>query len=376
MKASHYLASLFATLILLCLLHTLAFVYQLGGPVRASYWQYGFLTAKRYVLEKANTDSGGKPKLVVLSGSNGWFGVDSKLLSEGLGIRAVNAGTNYNLAIAFMAQIVEPYLRPHDVVVLPLEYELYRRPAYGLWFTHEQMAWNPEHFWQINGFDKLKFLKSVPPERILAGTLAQAFQQRSSEFHHRVRPATEDVRTALQEMWNTLDVLPLTQRFGVYSYLNVNRDGDALIGLGTMGPGAAHEDYGLRKEFVESTDNWDALHAFVQRCRSRHIRVYVTWPSVVKNPDLDFTSPAVRTHLQAIIDRLTSMDIPILGTPEEFAYDSELMADTYYHLNPRGKAERTRQLIFLLKRELESEIPTKGAINLSIAHPRWSHPAT
>ena len=48
------------------------------------------------------------------------------------------------------------------------------------------------------------------------------------------------------------------------------------------------------------------------------------------------------------------MNIPIVGTPEDFAYDSEWMADTYYHLNPRGKAQRTRQLISLLKQELPS----------------------
>jgi hypothetical protein len=354
MKASHYLAVLFSTLVLLCLLHTLAFVYQLGGPVRASYYQYGFLTAKRYVLEKATEELNGNPKLVILSGSNGWFGIDSKLLSEGLGIRAVNAGSNYNLAFAFMAQLVEPYLRPYDVVLLPLEYELYTRAAYGLWFTHEQMAWNPEYFWQISTIDKSKFLKSVPPERMLAGTLAQAFREQSSELQHRVRPAPEDVRTALQELWNSLDAGPLTQRFGVYSFLNMNRDGDALIGLGTMAPGAAHIDYGLKQAFVESTDNWEALRAFAQRCRSRHIRVYVTWPSIVKNPDLDFASPAVHTHLRAITDRLTAMNIPIVGTPEDFAYDSEWMADTYYHLNPRGKAQRTRQLISLLKQELPS----------------------
>jgi hypothetical protein len=138
-----YVGVIALTLVLLALLYSGAFFYQLSALVSAEYWIHDAQIVKRYLLAQNRE----KRKLLFVGGSSAFFGIDSKRVEQVLGISTINVGVSMNRPFDFILKEIAPYIASGDIVVLPLEYGNYSPGTpYSDWLTNQIMAWGPGLF--------------------------------------------------------------------------------------------------------------------------------------------------------------------------------------------------------------------------------------
>lgn len=325
------------TALLLGLMHLSLFFYQLGAPVQAEYWLYESAIVKHNLIAAIK-----EPKLVVLGGSNALFGIDSTLLEDTLGIPTINLAIHAGLSFEHLFQEAQQYLRPHDHVLLAIEYDRYvELNPNTLWFTNQMMTWDTAFFWKLPTLEKIRFILSVPMHRLIAGAIAQVFRERGGMFDQRRLSSPELV---IQR--HAQHVLKMSDAQNKYSALNLDRHGDAVMSHYSS---VDADDYGLTKPFVYSEHVWDEFRQFAKFCRDRDISVYIAWPPLMKNVKLDFGSETVQAHLQNLTTQLQANQLRMLGLPQEYQYDREFFSDTAHHLTPIGRSIRTQALLHYLK---------------------------
>jgi|GEM_PF-1818071 len=340
---TRYLGTIALTLALGAVFYIGTFLYQIGALVSAEYWIYDAQVVKHELLAR-NQD---KNKLIFAAGSSAFFGIDSQRVEQALGMPTINLGLHIGRPVHFLLNEMTPYLKRGDVVVLPLEYEHYRSMTpYSDWFTNQVMAWYPEYFWQLETTEKLRFLRSVLPQRVLLGVLAKLMGDHLERVQSRERKNPSDILRLVHAAWNN----HAHQPDKMYSFLNLDPHGDAIVSTPEQPLEYSGNPYKLDLDFIESGYFWGALQEFFVNCQARGIQVYITWPPTMKDR-LDLTSPRIQPSVRAIADKVRKLGIPILGNPSDFQYDAELFTGSIYHLTPQGRAEHTNRLLSYLAAE-------------------------
>src|SRR5215467_3789190 len=114
-----YLAVFFGALGLTVSIAALAIGLSCGVPVEESLWTSAAL-AKKLALA-ARIDG---PKIVLLSGSNAHVGLKAEMIAAATHRPAVNLATNAGLGPQYLFYSAKSALRPGDIVILALEYEM------------------------------------------------------------------------------------------------------------------------------------------------------------------------------------------------------------------------------------------------------------
>lgn len=99
------------------------------------------------------------PRLIVASGSNGHYGVDTARLGETLGFTGISFSDNGSYALSERVSAIERYARPGDIVLLPLEWSQYAEP-YGKNANYRQQLLTSlqDYFWTAPIDRKLEVL--------------------------------------------------------------------------------------------------------------------------------------------------------------------------------------------------------------------------
>jgi hypothetical protein len=300
---------------ILCSLWVLGVYAQLGVPVPGEQGRYLL-----YTFKKNRAESIESPKLIVMSGSNGRYGIDTEKLGKGLGMPSVNMATSVSLGLEYLLHQTRPVIKSGDWILVPLEYSLYRKDLGGKSFTKEcieyVLAYDPDYFRAKEPIQKVEFIAGISLRRFFEGLL------------HTVFPFS-----------NTLEKYPP---------LPFNKNGDATENIGHKFDGFndALEDFLLRKEGLSETA-LRTLSDFIDECRRNGVRFFAAYPSFLYNEV--YLSEATREKIAAIEAFYASKNVPVLGTFEDSLYPIEDMYDTRYHLNTEGREKRTRLLLKLLK---------------------------
>jgi hypothetical protein len=322
------------------------FVFQLGAHTAAEYWVRGAEIVKMHLLQK-NAE---KQKVLFIGGSSVWMGIDSDLAGEALGARAVNVGLHAMIPLDHIIKMVGPVLRAGDVVILPLEFEYYVIDTpYNTWFLNQVMAEDPEWFWRLPWQEKARFIISVPPVRVLEGTLTKLFSDRLDVMNKRhLEQDPEEILAAARRSWKDGSLPDVN-----YTFRNIDEDGDAIV---TKGSFAAY-NYLIDRDSVARTYPWKTLDSFAKYCAAHRVGLYIVWPPVVKNM-VRFDSRLARRNIQAIMQELAEIGIPVLGHPADFQYDRRLFADSGYHLTHEGRTLHTQHVLRLLRQKMGDNHPS------------------
>jgi hypothetical protein len=303
------------SIFILCVLWVLGVYAQLGVPVpgeRGSYLQYTF--------KKDRAESVESPKLIVMSGSNGRCGVDTKKLEEGLGMPSVNMATSVPNGLEYIIHQTRPVVKSSDWILAPLEYPLYREDLGGKKPTKKAIeyafAYDPGYFRAKEPIQKAEFIVSISMERFFEG-----------------------LRYTISPFSNTSEEYPPLP-------FNENADTTDNVGQKFDGVTDALEDFLLQKEGL-SEAALRTLSDFIDECRQNGVRFFAAYPSLLYNEA--YQSETARKKIAAIEAFYASKNVPVLGTFEDFLYPIEDMYDSCYHLNTEGREKRTRQLLKLLK---------------------------
>lgn len=353
---TRYLGTIALTLLAGALIYLGAFLYQMGALVSAEYWLRDAQVVKQELLAEHQHQN----KIIFAGGSSAFFGIDSQEVERQLGIPTLNLGLHIGRPVHFVLNEMVPYLTRGDIVVLPLEYEHYREATpYTDWFTNQIMSWHPEYFWQLNMTEKLKFVRSVLPQRVLVGVLTKLMGEHLERVRTRALKAPEDILNRVREAWHSRNYHPDK----MFSFLNVTPHGDAIVSTPEPPLEYRGNPYQLDLDFVEPEYFWHTLQEFFAKAQAQGIHVYIAWPPTMK-AKLDLTSPRLNNAVQAIANKVRQLGIPILGSPSEFQYSADLFTGSIYHLTAQGKAEHTHRLLDHMTREAvaSSQLPHESLV--------------
>jgi hypothetical protein len=98
------------------------FTSQLGGGVKAEWWLKDVYSYKDHVAARMPS-----PKIIIISGSNGLFGMDSGIISTRTGYPVVNLAGHAALDLEFFYVKLKEHIGEGDIVVMPLEFAFLQR---------------------------------------------------------------------------------------------------------------------------------------------------------------------------------------------------------------------------------------------------------
>lgn len=298
-----------------------AVVAQLGGPTESSRW-----IAEVYDRKTAAASRVAGPKLLVVSGSNGHFGVRAEELAREAGMSAVNFATHAALGLDYLLHRARRVIREGDVVVLPIEYELYVDDgSLNVISLDYLLARDPGYFRTLPLPVQLNALLAVAPDRVWDGLVSKfrGPKRVASGYQPETLNAVGD-ETANDAARRT----PAYQR-------EVASAGPSMVPLVARD---LHPHARAR------------LREFAAFCRDTGAMMVVSYPSTIASER--YRTAEAKRFFQAVRATFDALGVPVVGEPEAFMYVRSGFFDTRYHLTREMASVRTRTLMKGLKPHL------------------------
>ncbi len=311
-----YLRSILIGFLLSCTIFLLAVSYQIGAPTETSRW-----VDEMYKKKVSIANSIKKPKLVIVAGSNVLFGISCQMIDEATGLPCVNAGTYAGLGLDYILNRAHSLVKPGDIVLLSLEYELYQdNGAPSAQLIDYVFSRDPKYLLMLDFTRKTYFITWISYERLALGIAAK---------------------------------LKLSQPIASgYQSQNLNKYGDETSNFKS-------NITDIKKQTIEQAKPIEAdvevvtkysqksIRDFIKWCENQQIKVLVTWPGTIWLES--YKEKKKQEYFKSLEYFYRQEGIPMLGKPIEFMYNKSMFYDTSYHLNEQGVQQRTNQVISLLR---------------------------
>lgn len=334
-----FLLNLLLSLAALCIIYVILFSMQFGPYIPTEYWIRDVYTLKHHIAKNIKEN-----KIVIISGSNGLFGIDSSLIENITGKKTLNMSAHAGLSLDFILEPRKLFLKKGDIAVLPLELECYRQKTLYNDLTLEAViTWDRKYYDDLSPWKKIEFISSCSPLRVAAG-LFQKYIRRQKRY----TLSSAKIIAAAKNSWNKGDK---KLKPGAL-YQNIDRFGDIIENKGTTNKIKAVGYGGMASPAWEiSSHSKKGISSFVNYCRENEIQVFFTWPSTLKSKRFDLNNRIIKSNLNKIKRFLNGLTVPVLGEPKDFHFERKYFFDTHYHLNRVGREIRTRRLITFLREQ-------------------------
>lgn len=246
------------------------------------------------------------PRIVFVGGSNLVFGLDSEKVKSELGLNPINAALAINFGLIYMMDDIIPRLKPGDIVVLAPEYQHYfGKQAFG-------------------GNDLLRLLLDVQPSGFSI--------MRKEHIPNLIKGIPIYFRSKFLYSQYFFD-----KESDVYGRHIFNQYGDSNFHWNLerrefpdVHPIRGKFNYDLIKEIVEFNRAIEALGG----------TLFVTYPGCDSH-----SLGIIQEQVDQVQAELEASGLHILGTPEQYSMEADMMFDQIYHLSKKGVDRRTNLLI-------------------------------
>ena len=262
------------------------------------------------------------PKVVVIGGSNVAFGIDSKTLSDSLGMPVVNAGLHAGLGLRYILDANTPYLRKGDILVIMPEYShFFNTTAWGGSATLSLVPY-------FATSDELLSLNRYQLSTLARGFCHTTFQTFISGVKNAIRPLSDN--PTYQYLKSGFDA-----RGDEVSHRVKLSDNDMTHYQSVPSFTALNEEY--LSEFISD----------VREMRQRGIRVILLPPAILQS-----SLAADREKIDQLVHRLSDAGILYAAPLDMFAYPNEMLYNSEYHLNVNGVKKNTANIQDVLGKTL------------------------
>lgn len=322
-----YFIGIFTGILAAAALYLALFSASLGipnskDPIIISEWY----RHKEQVAEKLPS-----PRFVIVSGSNGLYGIRAARIEAKTGISTVNFGTHAGLATDYILKRAKEILRPGDTAILALEYELYLTRGVNSVYSEFVLADDAKRFRQMSIKDQLVWAASAPLKTTI-DRLKMSESKRAKE--------TEKIRVKVDREFNERGDIVINSKAG-QTDAQRQRVEDFKSSPNLLG-----------NDWRGGADQWVYISEFVEWCRDNQIQVLATFPSTIYYKE--YEAGALRNVTSFLQEKYASLGVSVLGEPRTFLYEPSDFFDTNYHLTSEGAEKRTDTLITLLEPYLEN----------------------
>jgi hypothetical protein len=258
------------------------------------------------------------PKIAIVAGSSGLFGVSAADIEKYFAIPTVNMSTHAGLR-DYMFYRAKETLHSGDLVILALEYDHY-------FFDLPMTAVKADY---IVNYDKNSLIKLPFKEKIaILKTYAhpwKIFKKLGLSFFVKKNAKVDS---------------------SGYRPVNLNRNGDETSNFARKKT-VIKPDY-FPKRFNPDNFMVPKILEFIHWCKAKDIAVVITWPGTLTPEnagtgyDTDF--------FDSLVAFCSGKGVDILGRPEDFFVPDAFLFDTIYHLNQEGVMKRTSKTICFLEK--------------------------
>jgi len=256
------------------------------------------------------------PRIILVGGSNVSFGLDAELMQRRLGIPVINDGLHAGLGLAPLREL-EGYLRPGDVVILSLEYQLFssRDVMDGdLTFLSDWIEYAPE---------RIQFLSD--PWREAPALYATMLQRKVNREVNRYLfgGSLDEVRT-------------------VFVGTRYNSNGDFIGHLQQASTPPRKISFEPYPVFTVQDEIFVFLKRFHQTAGEKGAEVYFEAPASRRINCEKTGETSLAKFFNSLEERSS---IPVLTPLDAVCLPDKYFFDTAYHLNAEGRQVRTERLI-------------------------------
>ncbi len=253
------------------------------------------------------------PRILLAGGSNLVFGINSQHIEKAFGMPVVNLGLHAKLGLKFMLNELRDIARKGDIIVLSIEHSVTTNGNLEL----QQMTayYNP-----------VAYPYYTDSKHNIVTSLKRKIENHHSLFKNTVSNYIEKVKDD-----------------AVYTRNGLNAYGDGIKHLSLP----SHEVLGSRAIIKEDRSSEIALlndfYDFVQEKKMRVVFSYGAY----ERTEFQKNKVALQKIHAALQSQLT---IEMVGALEDFVYPTDHFFDSVYHLNKKGQALHTQNLIQKLKK--------------------------
>ncbi|SUX27932.1 Uncharacterised protein [Cedecea davisae] len=303
----------------------LAFKLQEKKQVIGEWWLVNAYQFKGMVSDGISTK-----KIMVVSGSNSLFSIDSDIISNKTRMPVVNLATHAGLDINYHAFIIKKYMKPGDVVVMPLEYEYYTSNGKPTdWFVNNMTGWGHDYLSTLDTYDYIKFLANITPRRLWEGLTATD------------KNYVDPIEIVEQRITKS------DGNYYGYNYKSFNHNGDINFKSNSktvyerIEKGSFDYFSDINQLSPYALKKIKEIKYFVEKNNGKFI---LTWPVTMRNPSFDTSKKETKENLNHIKRMLADSGINIYCSPTASNLDSQLFIDSQYHTNGYGAFVRSSLL--------------------------------
>ncbi|MGE5340930.1 MAG: hypothetical protein ACM3SY_05545 [Candidatus Omnitrophota bacterium] len=260
---------------------------------------FGVIHYKHQLLERTPS-----PRIIFIGDSNLAFGIDGRIIHETLNRNVVNMGLHAGLGLRYVMNEIKDNIKPGDIIVVVQNFYLNLGCDQNLL---EVILYYPD------GTSYLGFPEYVTLTRKFPIALQRRFEGYFKNF---------------------LFDSSYGPGHPAYNKHNFDMYGDNIGHLG-------RHDLKLKKQKLDiqrdPTDVAEALNQFSTYAAQKGAQLVLSFPP---SPQTYFKPEEhAADHLYTWLKN--NLHFPIIGTPRDFVFPDDFFYDTIYHLNERGRRERT-----------------------------------
>ncbi len=260
------------------------------------------------------------PRIILCGGSNIAFGIDSKIISDSIGLPVINMGLQAGLGLKFIINEVKGEIRKSDIIIFSIEHFLGADGNYNIKKEATRNFPKGINYFNPNIFNDIKNIRTEKNQDNLQTNISNTFNSQKK-------------------------IIVNNDSISVYYRKTFNNYGDVI---GHLDKKIQHNKVlsdGGKFEYSE----WDGikmLNDFAEYAKFKNIKVYFIFPNYPKS-EFEINKGVIKKYEN---DLRRELKMPILNKPEDFVFADSLFYDTVFHLNKVGREKRTGLLIEILKR--------------------------
>lgn len=334
MKAKYFLLTGFLFTLIPFIIYIILFYFQLGADIKSEYW-----INSSYQYKDFRAKSIKSKKIIIISGSNSLFGINSELIQKKTGYPVVSLAVHASLDIDFLLYKIKEHINDGDIIVMPLEFEFYSRAdKISDWFSNNMMTWGVDYIKQLSLIDLGKFIITTKPDRVLKGVVQQLKTN-----------TTNSKITTQKEVIEQLNILWAKEppKWRGYNYKSLNDLGDINVDRDVL----YKKDIAHIGKRINLSSSFITIYEKINNLvKKHHGTLYLTYPVTIKNKLFDLSQEESQERINNLESLLKHNEIDIQCNAALFQLDSVYFFNNHYHPNKNGALIRSENLADCLNR--------------------------
>ena len=313
-KSKYFLLIIGFSLLSLIIIYTAGYYLMATREISISH------SYKQFLLKHTQGQ-----RLIIDSGSNSFFGIDSHLLESEFNLLTINLADNASYPLQSKLLRIEKYANSGDIVLLPLEWQYYSYKTVPSVFLNNLLG-NLHYYHQNNPVQDIKQIWQTPFSNFIKGVNHYRKGISNSHRHleqHLKRFKNQERGDFIQEDFD-LEFEEASKVMACDEYVLGN---------------ALKNGFTLSFTFKENIK-------LIQQLQKKGIHIFLTWPIVVGEGCYSQKNTlALKSFINLIKETLNDNGLLILGDPYKNRFAAEFMLNSYYHITSEARYIHTKALI-------------------------------